>query len=432
MEAGDIFTLAILYVALVASVFFLQSFFEKSSQNKKRKLDELPNVTIAVPVHNGASCLAKTLQHVANLDYPKDKLQILVLENGKSSDESYEIAKQFERKHSHVTAISLEKGGKGNAMNHALSIASGEFFASLDDDSYVTREVLKRMLQHFSNPEVMAVTPALKVYKPKTILQHVQKAEYALGIFLREAFAGLDSIHITPGAFTIYRKSFFDEHGGFDDNNITEDMEIAMRIQHLNYRIGNAIDAPVYTESPARFKELGQQRLRWYLGFLENIVNYKSLFNISKHGVLAAFVLPLAFLSVFLAILASSFLLYYAYKGMALLAGSLDNVGINLKSIGLLGKLGIEAIGTPNPIIFIALIVVGVSMIGLFSAARKASDSPLSLLKSYIAFFAFYSMLYAFFWLNVFNAKLFGREFKFGAVVWRNSFLNKWMHHKAY
>ena len=95
MGAGELITLIVLYIAMLASVLFIYSFLEKPKLSRKEVPKEWPKVTVAVPVHNGAECLAKTLQHVVKLDYPKDKLQILVIENGKSTDNSFEIAKSF-------------------------------------------------------------------------------------------------------------------------------------------------------------------------------------------------------------------------------------------------------------------------------------------------------------------------------------------------
>lgn len=175
---------------------------------------------------------------------------------------------------------------------------SGELVGGLDADSFVTSKALKRMIGYFDDEDVMAVTPSLKVYKPKKVLQKIQMIEYLIGVFLRKIFALLGSINVTPGPFSIYRKSFFDKNGGWDEDNITEDIEIAFRIQSKNYLIENSETATVYTVSPASFKGLFSQRIRWYVGGLQNALDYRHLFG-TKHGNLGLFILPGSFISVF-------------------------------------------------------------------------------------------------------------------------------------
>ena len=129
---------------------------------------------------------------------------------------------------------------------------------------------MKNMVHYFNNPRVMAVTPTMLVHKPKTILQRVQNMEYLLGIFLRKAFATLNAVYITPGAFSAYRKEFFDKYGGYDEINVTEDIEMSLRIKYQGYFIDNSPNAPAYTIAPKNFSHLLKQRRRWYVGLLKN------------------------------------------------------------------------------------------------------------------------------------------------------------------
>src|SRR3972149_9930698 len=155
------------------------------------------------------------------------------------------------------------------------------------------------------------VSPAIIIDKPKSILQRVQYIEYLLSLFLRKAFASLKSIYITPGAFSAYRKSFFGKHGGFDEGNVTEDLEMALRIQYKGYNTENCPEGPAYTIAPRKFGELMVQRRRWYFGLLINLRNYRKIMG-KKYGDLGTFVIPIAIVSIFFSVFV---VLYFSGSG---------------------------------------------------------------------------------------------------------------------
>ena len=280
------------YIGLFFSVYFLFTFFSGASRLTNPIAKKIYSATIAVPAYNEEETITKTIRSLLKLNYPKGKLDIIVVDDG-SSDHTFEIASKFSK----IRVFRKENGGKGSALNFALRKAKGELFAALDADSVTSPDALLKMVGYFDDPEVYAVTPSLKVAPPKTFLQRIQYVEYLFGIFLRKVFSFLDAIHVTPGPLTLYRKDFLIKTGGFDEHNLTEDIEIALRIQSKNKRIENAIDAEVFTTTPERFKPLFFQRLRWYTGFMNNVFRYKHLFH-PRYKLLGVFILPSAFLSV--------------------------------------------------------------------------------------------------------------------------------------
>jgi hypothetical protein len=81
-----------------------------------------------------------------------------------------------------------------------------------------------------TNPKIMAVTPCMHIRNPKTLIQRMQAVEYLMGIFLRKAFGQLDAIQVTPGPFSIFRRSVFDTIGVYRKAHNTEDFEITLRM----------------------------------------------------------------------------------------------------------------------------------------------------------------------------------------------------------
>jgi cellulose synthase/poly-beta-1,6-N-acetylglucosamine synthase-like glycosyltransferase len=265
----------------------------------------------------------------------------------------------------------------------------------LDADSFVDSQALKRIIHFFEDDEnIMAVTPSMKIHNPKTILQHIQRIEFLVGILLRKVFAFLESIHVTPGPFTIYRKKFFDTYGVYKKAHQTEDIEIALRIQSKGYRIENCIDAFVYTHGPTKFIPLKKQRIRWYTGFLNNVIDYKELFG-KKHGTLGLFILPMSFISVgmviilgiytVLKLLQSAFKTFFNYLAIRfdilnLQWFTIDPFFISMKPVALLGFIGL--------LLGIVLIIV----------TKKLSLEKEGILKSYAFFFLFYWILFGYWW----------------------------------
>ncbi len=305
MNFGEILMYVVSYFGLFTSIYFFLTLYENRDRLDNPKPKKYPSVTIIVPAYNEETTLAPTIDSLLNLDYPKEQLKLIIVDDG-STDNTLAIAKSYENEQ--VKVLTKPNGGKGSALNLGLEHTTTELVGCLDADSFVDSSALKNMVGYFEDENVMAVTPSLKVYSPKNMLQSIQMIEFLLGIFLRKIFAFLGSIHVTPGPFSIYRKKFFDMYGGYDEHNLTEDIEVALRIQRHNFQIENSIDAFVYTVLPKTWKALYAQRVRWYTGFLSNVLNYRDLFG-SKHGNLGLFILPASFISIFLVIIS----LFYTF-----------------------------------------------------------------------------------------------------------------------
>ena len=392
------------------------SFFERPIRPKDPKI--WPKATVVIPAYNEEKTLAKTIESVLNLDYPRNKLEIIVVDDG-STDSTLKIAKRYISKG--VKVIHKKNGGKGSALNLAIKRSTGEFIGGLDADSFVHPKALKYIIAHFDDSKIMAVTPALKIYKPKTFWQFLQHAEYLFGVFNRKAFAVLDAIHVTPGPFTIYRRWFFDKYGGYDENNITEDIEIALRIQRNNYRIENAVNANVYTVSPRTFGELFKQRIRWYLGFIENCVTYRDLFSL-KYGLMGIFILPMSFISVGIMIFFSFYQLWSQYRGLSWI-GSLPLVNYHASQFI---RIPTESFPVVQASFYYLLgVFLLLSGLMLFWANKYSEDTHKLNILSYVVYFFIYFLMFSLWWLGAFAYKLFGRNLHFGGVKWNNSIITK-------
>ncbi len=387
----NIFLYVFLFTSLYFEVFMLITFFEQSPAEKNKKsvlggLFSAPSVTIIVPCHNEETSVAGTLDSLLALEYPKERLHLFVVDDG-STDGTYAVAKMYER-HPNVTVFRKEKGGKHTALNFGINRATTEFIGGLDADSFVAPYALAEMMRYFEeNPDIMAMTPALKVRNPRNILEYIQHAEYSLGIFYRTMFGRLGALFVTPGPLSIYRTEVFERIGLFRSAYNTEDMEMALRMQKNHMRIENAPRAHVETIVPRTLPTLLRQRVRWVQGFLQNAIQYRGIFFNPRYGNLGLLVLPLGVFSIFGAVY------FAAYMVVNVFSLLLDKY-VQIQTIGFAGlsssHFDLFYLSTPARLfLVIGLIVMTAFLIML--GKRFAETKIVS--RDIVFYFAFYAFI---------------------------------------
>ena len=296
----DIVEIANYFIAFfsvfVVVFYFILLFTYKKNYDDEPAIDEdwTPYVSIIVPAYNEEKYISKCLEMLLDIDYPRERLEIIVINDG-STDNTEREARKFEKYG--VKVYTQKNAGKGAALNHGLRIARGGFIVTMDADSYVLPGTLRQLLAFFREDEkVMAVTPAIKIRPSKNLLVELQRIEYLMIIFSRKLLSFIDAVPVTPGPFSIFRASVFKEIGGFDENNLVEDQEIALRIQRHNYKIKSSVKAEVYTEPPDNLNDRLRQRIRWQRGGIRNYWKYKHMIT-PEYGDFGLFFIPLNFVT---------------------------------------------------------------------------------------------------------------------------------------
>ncbi len=287
-----------LFLALYFQTFALLTFLSRDARlrrEKSRLESDFPKVAVVVPCYNEESTIRGTVQSLLNLEYPTEKLEIVLVNDG-SKDGTAAVMDEFQG-HPQITVIHKENGGKHTGLNLGIERTDATFIGCLDADSFVHPGALKEVLAHFDDPKVAAVTASMTVHEPQNILQRMQYAEYLAGVALRHIFASVNGLYVTPGPFSFYRKEVFQHVGGFRYAHQTEDMEMAMRLQHYGYKIENAPRAQVFTKAPNTVWGLVKQRTRWTSGFMRNSYDYRTFILNPKYGVLGLLVMPLGILA---------------------------------------------------------------------------------------------------------------------------------------
>ncbi|MDB5195399.1 MAG: Biofilm synthesis N-glycosyltransferase PgaC [Parcubacteria group bacterium] len=386
-----------IFLGLYFEVFMLLTFLSAPARARRLRpaTDKAPKVAIIVPCWNEESTIGGTVESLLNLEYPKSQLRLILVNDG-STDNTKTVMESY-RSNPQITVIHKENGGKHTAINAGIEIASDcEFVGCLDADSFVAPDALREMMAAFEDPQVAASTPAMSVFEPKNLLERMQNAEYIFGIALRHALSAVNGIYVTPGPFSLYRRSVIEKVGGFRHAHQAEDMEMALRMQRAGYEIENAPRARVYTKVPRHVTKLIKQRTRWTTGFLRNVMgDYRDLVANPSYGVLGLLVLPLGFVAVIGGV--GLFILALALLGGDLIHTILVTSGVPLTYI-LMPRFSLEWLYAPVSFITFLSIVVMIISTSFILMGQRVSNTKTDLTMSIIGYALLYGLI-APFWL---------------------------------
>lgn len=401
----------IAFVALYISIVWLNFLYLGITAAKQKIPKDLPRTTIVIPAYNEEKTIITTLKSITQLNYPKDRLEAIVVNDG-SKDGTKNVVERFIKKHSNFSLLNKKNEGKAAALNSALEITGGELFACVDADSTVEEDSLINAVHNFSKPKVAAVISSIQIYRPKNIYEKVQKIEYIMAVLMRKLMSSIETLAMTPGVLSIYRTDVLKKVGGFDKDNITEDYEIAMRLKYHGYRIEIEDSSLTHTKAPSSFWSLWKQRVRWYRGFIFNHLKYRKMFFNRKYSFLAYFQLPLDVLGVIFLLTATGLIAFnvikHAYEFIIrsiMIKGYFTSQVFSIPSFK-------EIILSQNMKIMIPIWVALVSGIYLFYRAHKLSKAPVKNPFSIWTYFVLLPYLTSLHWISAISHEIFGTKRK--------------------
>ncbi len=296
MDVPELLNYAIAFFSLFTLNVFILLYLRHRGEYSRppERTSWTPSVSIVMPAFNEEKYIVQSIRSLLELDYPAGRLELVIVDDG-STDNTYRVAKAFEGPR--VRVFTKENGGKGAALNFGIRQAKGELVATMDADSYVTRGTIRDLIPYFRDAQVMAVTPAVKIRESDSWLKEFQRVEYLMILFSRKLLSFIDSVPVTPGPFSMFRRKVFEEVGYFDERNLVEDQEIALRIQAANYKIKSSMTADVYTEPPDNMGDLLKQRVRWQRGGIRNYWKYRGMIR-PEYGDFGMYFVPLNFAAI--------------------------------------------------------------------------------------------------------------------------------------
>jgi cellulose synthase/poly-beta-1,6-N-acetylglucosamine synthase-like glycosyltransferase len=275
---------------LVAFLLVLISFRKELHEQRTMPRGAKPKVTFIVPAFNEQGKIHLTIESLKKVTYKR--FEVIIVNDGSKDGTAAEVRANIKGDSRFVFIDRKKNMGKAASLNEAIAVAKGEFIACMDADSMVEPRILEKTLAYMlSNPKNGAVTVSVDIAKQEHFLHKIIDIEYNIGLSLfLKVFSSFNGVFVTPGPFTLFRRSMLIEIGGFDPKNITEDLEIAYRIHKAGYRIETCLSAHVRTICPDTFKGIYLQRRRWYSGAIQTWVKHRDMFFSSRYGVFGHFV----------------------------------------------------------------------------------------------------------------------------------------------
>lgn len=264
-----------LLAANVGFLIYLVTLFLKYKATDPVADDALPKATTIVPAYNEGKLVYKTLRSLVDSDYPKDKLQILCVDDG-SKDDTWKWMQKAKREFGDRVSIyqQPENRGKRQALYRGFHLATGEVFITVDSDSIVKKDTLRQMASPFiADENCGAVAGNVRVLnRKKGLIPRMLEVSFAFSFeFIRSAQSALGSVFCTPGALSAYRKEavmtalpeWINQTFMGQPSTIGEDRAMTNMILKQGYKVFFQRHAYVFTNIPERYKNLHKMFTRW-------------------------------------------------------------------------------------------------------------------------------------------------------------------------
>jgi cellulose synthase/poly-beta-1,6-N-acetylglucosamine synthase-like glycosyltransferase len=251
---------------------------KKYDPNPPKHFEELPRVTIQLPIFNEQFVIDRLVEAVCGLDYPKDKLDIQVLDD--STDETQEVAAGIVARYAalgHPIAYihrTNRHGFKAGALDEGLKVAKGEFVAIFDADFVPPHDWLMSVIHHFAEPDVgMVQTRWTHLNRDYSLLTRIE-AILLDGHFVLEhgARSRTGDFFNFNGTAGMWRRQAIYDGGGWQHDTLTEDTDLSYRSQMTGWRFKYQPDIECPSELPIEMTAFKTQQARWAKGLIQTSI----------------------------------------------------------------------------------------------------------------------------------------------------------------
>lgn len=251
-----------------------------------------PLVSLLVAAKNEEAVIARLVRNLCNLDYPVDRYEVWVIDD-RSTDKTPLMLEQLAKEYSQLKVLRRGAGaggGKSGALNQVLPLTKGEFVAVFDADAQVTPDLLRRVLPLFERQMVGAVQVRKAIANASlNFWTKGQAAEMALDSYFQQQRTAITGIGELRGNGQFVRRAALDRCGGWNEETITDDLDLTLRL-HLDHWDIDFLNIPaVQEEGVTSAIALWHQRNRWAEGGYQRYLDYWRLIVSNRMGVLKTF-----------------------------------------------------------------------------------------------------------------------------------------------
>jgi len=237
----------------------------------------LPSVSVVVAAWNEAEVIGKKVQNSLALDYPPEKIEVIIGSDG-SDDGTDEIVAACEDKRIRLAA-SRERTGKVGVLNRTIPAASGEIVVLSDANTMIDRQAIRKLVRHFRDPRIGAVCGRLRLYNPKKS-DYEESAYWVYESFLKLHEGKRGAVMGANGGIYAIRKKLFTP---LPPNTIVDDFVIAMRCLQRGYRVVYDPEALAVEETTEDYAKERMRRIRIAAGNFQSLGLVGDLLH-PRHG----------------------------------------------------------------------------------------------------------------------------------------------------
>jgi cellulose synthase/poly-beta-1,6-N-acetylglucosamine synthase-like glycosyltransferase len=294
-----------------------------------------PSVSVLAPAYNEAATVAESLRALLSLQYPNH--EVVVVNDGSKDGTMDVLRREFDLVPVHpiyqrrivtrpirglyrsatypgLVVVDKENGGKADALNAGLNLATGTLICAVDADTLIEPDAIQRMVRPFlEHADVVAVGGTIRIANdcvvrggrvvlprvPRRPVAGFQVVEYLRAfLFGRLGWNRLGGNLIISGAFGLFDREAVVAAGGYAHDTVGEDMELVLRLRRRGYEMGvparvSFVPDPVaWTEAPDALRVLGRQRERWQRGLADALVRHRGLAFDRRYGAMGTVAYP--------------------------------------------------------------------------------------------------------------------------------------------
>ncbi len=273
------FIVLILLAAYGAHRYVLVYLYYKHRKNRTTerasRFEELPRVTVQLPIFNEQFVIERLLDAISQLDYPLDKLDVQVLDD--STDETIAVASGLVE---HYAALGFpityhhrtnREGFKAGALANGLKTAKGEFVAIFDADFTPPPDFLLKTIHHLHDPKIgMVQTRWTHINRNYSFLTEVEAILLDGHFVLEHSGRALSGVFFNfNGTAGVWRRTAIDEAGGWQHDTLTEDTDLSYRAQLKGWKFIYLQDVECPAELPVEMTAFKTQQARWAKGLIQ-------------------------------------------------------------------------------------------------------------------------------------------------------------------
>ncbi len=261
--------------------------FARPRHNHEVIEGDYPYVSVLVAAKNEEAVIGKLVKNLCNLEYPEGKYEVWIIDDN-SSDRTPQFLAELAHKYEQLKILQRSPGtggGKSGALNQVLPLTKGEVLAVFDADAQVSPDILLRVVPLFERQKVGAVQVRKAIANAKeNFWTKGQMAEMAIDAYLQQGRTVIGGLGELRGNGQFVRREALKRCGGWNEETITDDLDLTFRLHLDNWDIENVFSTAVEEEGVTNAIALWHQRNRWAEGGYQRYLDYWDLILKNRMG----------------------------------------------------------------------------------------------------------------------------------------------------